>query len=239
MPGLDKNKNSKTTEDYLRAATLFSDLLCRECLNESSDAAQLLLRACLHNSELKVRPATLPAPLVLQEGSAPLITAWCEDDTGQSMLARLYLAETLKEVEQRAEAESALLCMAALEHSRGTAIARLSVEQLPAQQLIYILRADPFKIGRASYELRRVYTNVRDTPQLKGKSHIRLINGIYDGNDLLGEVLEDMRKSDPNLMKLPALREAVKLLKPGREDSLEIKERKIKRFEPLLGELEL
>ena len=202
----------KQKEEYMKAIRefcLYNDLFFRTCLKDNMEATERILRVILGMPTLKVLEQNIQFDAVNPTGHGSRFDVLAKDDTG-----KLYNLEIengpYDKVPKRARYYSSLMDTGIL-LGKGE-----EYDSLRESYVIFILGDGIIGADRAVYRYSRME---EESGQLLGDgTHIVFVNGSYIGEDEIGDLIRDMRQSDPGRIKDPVLRKTVADHKIEKED---------------------
>lgn len=202
-------------ERIVAGLKLFDDTLMQMVFNENIPAAEHLLRVIMGKPDLTV------TSVKGQEN-------WRNPDMfGRSVRVDMHAVEASgvhDEVEvqnglkgadpHRARFLSSALDMRMLQQGQ-------KFKELKDGYVIFIVNQDYFGKGEAKYCFDRCM--IPSGQWLGDGSHIIYVNGAYQGNDAIGELMHDFRQVDPDAMYSPVLAESMRYYKAegGKTDMCE------------------
>lgn len=135
-----------------------------------------------------------------------------EKTVGKDSAGKKYVFEVRKE-DVPVDTDRALAHMGAMVSEHWNEI--WGKDSLPILYLIIIAEKDPFGHAEPIYRFSLSESN-RHEP-LTGADHILYVNGAYEGNDEIGQLLHDFRCSDPNEMYFKQLSDRVSYYKENQK----------------------
>lgn len=84
-------------------------------------------------------------------------------------------------------------------------------DTLPNTYVIFITKEDYFDRGKSIYNIERVITTLGES--FNDGTHIMYVNGQYESDDELGNILHDFRTANPRNMKTESFRKRAAFLK--------------------------
>lgn len=191
----------------IQNACLLDDSFMRKAF-EDIPCAELLLNEFWERKNLKITYLKPQQGIFNLKGHSVILDVFAEDESG-----KLYDIEVQRNNEgaipKRARYNSSLIDANSLKEGE-------SYKNLKETYVIFVTEKDYFGYGKPIYYVERTIVNLSNVPFNDG-SHIIYVNASYEGDDRLGDLMHDLKCTNPDKMKFPVLARRVKYLKTDEE----------------------
>ena len=199
----DKGKRRKLLREKIAKFCLFDDDFMSKVFEDDKEATEYLLHTILQRDDLEVTESKGQVPIKNLQGRSVRLDIKAKDKTG-----KLYNIEVQRDdkgaSEKRARHNSAMI-------DANVLMPREDVSNLPETFVIFITEHDIFKCGLPLYHINRKIEENNMTFQ--DESHIIYVNGEYEGDDPIGNLMHDFACANPDEMRSKLLAEKTRYYK--------------------------
>ena len=199
----DKEKRRKLLREKIAKFCLFDDDFMSKVFEDDKEATEYLLHTILQRDDLEVTESKGQVPIKNLQGRSVRLDIKAKDKTG-----KLYNIEVQRDdkgaSEKRARHNSAMI-------DANVLMPREDASNLPETFVIFITEHDIFKCGLPLYHIDRIIKENNMTFQ--DESHIIYVNGEYEGNDPIGDLMHDFACANPDEMRSKLLAEKTRYYK--------------------------
>ena len=199
----DKEKRLKLLREKIAKFCLFDDDFMSKIFEDDKEATEYLLHTILQRDDLEVTESKGQVPIKNLQGRSVRLDIKAKDKTG-----KLYNIEVQRDdkgaSEKRARHNMAMI-------DANVLMPREDVSNLPETYVIFITEHDIFKCGLPLYHIDRIIKENNMTFQ--DESHIIYVNGEYEGDDPIGDLMHDFACANPDEMHSKLLAEKTRYYK--------------------------
>ncbi len=199
----DKEKRLKLLREKIAKFCLFDDDFMSKVFEDDKEATEYLLHTILQRDDLEVTESKGQVPIKNLQGRSVRLDIKAKDKTG-----KLYNIEVQRDdkgaSEKRARHNMAMI-------DANVLMPREDVSNLPETYVIFITEHDIFKCGLPLYHIDRIIKENNMTFQ--DESHIIYVNGEYEGDDPIGDLMHDFACANPDEMHSKLLAEKTRYYK--------------------------
>ncbi|MBR3812849.1 MAG: PD-(D/E)XK nuclease family transposase [Spirochaetaceae bacterium] len=199
----DKEKRRKLLREKIAKFCLFDDDFMSKVFEDDKEATEYLLHTILQRDDLEVTESKGQVPIKNLLGRSVRLDIKAKDKTG-----KLYNIEVQRDdkgaSEKRARHNMAMI-------DANVLLPREDVSNLLETYVIFITEHDIFKCGLPLYHIDRIIKENNMTFQ--DESHIIYVNGEYEGDDPIGDLMHDFACANPDEMRSKLLAEKTRYYK--------------------------
>ena len=202
MAKKDSTKKQKMIARLLEFTLMDDDFMTRFFENDK-DCTQFVLQTILNNKKLKVIDTVAQKTVKSLEGRSVRLDVYAKDNKGKPYDIEIQRAEKGAGA-KRARYNSALM-------DADITVPGEEAKNLPESYVIFITENDIFGKGLPLYHINRIVEEC-NIP-FEDESHIIYVNGKYEGNDPIGDLIHDFHCKKADDMKNKLLAERTRYLK--------------------------
>lgn len=166
------------------------------------ECTQFVLQTILGNKNITVIEEVAQKVVKSLEGRSVRLDVYAKDDTGKPYDIEIQRADKGAGA-KRARYNSALM-------DADITVPGVDAEKLPESYVIFITENDIFGKGKPLYKIDRY---IDGEELFKDESHIIYVNGKYEGDDPIGDLMHDFHCKKPADMKNKILADRARYLK--------------------------
>ena len=190
----------------LQEFTLMDDDFMTRFFQDDKECTQFVLQTILGNKKITVVEEVAQKVVKSLKGRSVRLDVFARDNKGKPYDIEIQKASSGAGA-KRARQNSALM-------DADETIPGMDPEELPESYVIFITEKDIYKKGKPLYKVERYV----DGEQLfNDESHIIYVNGQYEGNDPIGDLMHDFHCKKADDMKNKILADKVRYLKESDE----------------------
>ena len=187
----------------LQEFTLMDDDFMTRFFENDKDCTQFVLQTILDNKKLKVIDTVAQKTVKSLEGRSVRLDVYAKDNKGKPYDIEIQRADKGAGA-KRARYNSALM-------DADITVPGEDAKNLPESYVIFITENDIFGKGLPLYHINRIVEEC-NVP-FGDESHIIYVNGKYEGNDPIGDLMHDFHCKKADDMKNKILAERARFLK--------------------------
>ena len=187
----------------LQEFTLMDDDFMTRFFEHDTDCTQFVLQTILDNKKLKVIDTVAQKVIKNLEGRSVRLDVYAKDNKGKPYDIEIQRADKGAGA-KRARYNSALM-------DADITVPGADAKNLPESYVIFITENDIFGKGLPLYHIERTVKEC-NIP-FDDESHIIYVNGKYEGNDPIGDLMHDFHCKKADDMKNKLLAERARYLK--------------------------
>lgn len=191
----------------LQEFTLMDDDFMTRFFENDKDCTQYVLQTILENKKLKVVDTVAQKTVKSLEGRSIRLDVYAKDNKGKPYDIEIQKADKGAGA-KRARYNSALM-------DADITVPGDDAKKLPESYVIFITENDIFGKGLPLYHIERTVKEC-NIP-FDDKSHIIYVNGKYEGNDPIGDLMHDFHCKKADDMKSKLLAERARYLKESEQ----------------------
>ena len=203
----DMNKKDLSKKQKMIARiqefTLMDDDFMTRFFENDKDCTQFVLQTILENKKLKVIDTVAQKVVKSLEGRSVRLDVYAKDNKGKPYDIEIQRADKGAGA-KRARYNSALM-------DADITVPGEDAKNLPESYVIFITENDIFGKGLPLYHINRIVEEC-NIP-FGDESHIIYVNGKYEGNDPIGDLMHDFHCKKADDMKNKILAERARFLK--------------------------
>ena len=171
---------------------LFDDEMFRLCLKDCPEGIEYILRTIIGNPTLRVLKHRMQKPVNNPGGRSVRLDVYAEDADGKKYDIEIQKGKA-GELPQRARYYSSVL------DARTSLKKNETFDRLPDSFIIFICSYDIMSADTAMKWYRRKCLD--NGEELGDGSNIIFVNGSYAGDDDIGDLVRDLKETDPDKIK--------------------------------------
>lgn len=210
----DNSNNSSLTpkfHDRIQSLRLMDDIFMTVFFKNNHEAAELLIRTIIDKADLKIKNVTVQQH-VENFGHSIILDIFAKDSDG-----KLYDIEFQRHSQgaspRRLRYYASMIDAATLKPGND-------YDQLPEKYIIFITEDDYFKKGEPLYKFCNTLIHDKIKMVLDDGQYYIYVNGANKDNTPLGNLIQDLKESDPEKMHYQILKDRVSYYKNDKEGEI-------------------